>query len=160
MKRMLSWGMVSLFAFSMVWVYASPAWAGEGSMDQGSMAQSGCPMIQASRTPEVSGMVGALVANRQNEELGRVIHVTYGPDGGINFLIVSSCLPGMSGRLVGVPYRSFDNYPEGKSEVTLNLSTEDFKNAPSFTQDSWPNGVDRDWAQKAYEYFESTQYFG
>ena len=126
------------------------------------MTQSGCPMIQASRTPEVSGFVGALVTNNQKEELGRVSHVAYGPDGAINFLIVSSCLPGigMKRQLVAVPYRSFDYYSQGKSEVTLNLSAEDFKNAPSFAEDSWPNGLVSDWAQKAYDYFENTQYFG
>ena len=155
MKRMLSWEMALLFAVSMFWVYASPAWAAEGSM-----TETGCPMVQAYATPDVSGLVGAIVKNQNNEELGRVVDATFSPDGGTNFLIVSSCLPGMTGQLVAVPYRSMGYFPQTRDTVTLNISTEDFKNAPSFSKDSWPNGVGKDWVNKDYEYFEKTQYFG
>jgi hypothetical protein len=155
MKKVLSLGTALLFAVAMVWVYAPLAWAEEGTMAKGT-----CPEIMASNTPDVNGLVGALVTNHQNEELGRVADVTFSSDGGINFLVVSSCLPGMSGRIVGIPYKAFDNYPQGRSEVTLNLTMDEFKNAPSYSQDSWPNGVGKDWAQKDYEYFATTEYFG
>lgn len=146
-----------LLAASIFWVYASPAWAAEGNM-----AQSGCPEIMASIRPDdMSGLVGALVLDQHNEELGRVVDVSGSHDGGIDFLIVSSCLPGMDGQLVAIPYRSFNYLPREMRSVTLNLSMEDFKNAPSFSADSWPNGVSStNWGEKAYRYFEKTQYFG
>jgi len=203
MKRMLSWELVLLAAASMLWVYASPAWAGESDMvksqagvstgstnawiaapregdmarstsmlrvyaaspawtGEGTMAQSACPEIQAmnNKSIDMSGLLGAMVFNKDNEALGRVVDVSGSPSGGINFLIVSSCLPGMSGQLVAVPYTSYDYLPPRWDSVTLNLTTEDFKNAPSFSADSWPNRAGSDWSTKAYEYFEKTQYFG
>ncbi len=143
---------------SMLRVYAaSPAWTGEGDM-----AQSACPEVQAmnNRSIDMSGLLGASVMNKDHEALGRVIDVSGSPSGGINFLIVSSCLPGMSGRVVAVPYTSYDYAPPRWNSVTLNLTTEEFKNAPSFSADSWPNGAESDWSTKAYRYFENTQYFG
>jgi len=142
---------------SMLRVYAaSPAWTGEGTMAQGA-----CAGIQAmnDRSPDESGLLGALVLNKDHEALGRVVDVSGSPNGGINFLIVSSCLPGMNGQLVAVPYTAYD-YPSRWDSVTLNLTTEDFKNAPSFSADSWPNEAGSDWSTKAYRYFENTQYFG
>ena len=129
--------------------------------DEGTMAQSACPETQTmnNRSVDMSGLLGAMVLNKDHEALGRVIDVSGSASGGINFLIVSSCLPGMNGQLVAVPYTAYD-YPSRWDSVTLNLTTEDFKNAPSFSADSWPNGAGSDWSTKAYRYFENTQYFG
>ncbi len=202
MKRMLSWELVLLVAASMLWVYASPAWAGVSDMaksqagvstgstnawiaapregdlarstsmlrvyaaspawtSEGTMAKSACPEIQAmnNRSIDMSGLLGAMVLNKDHEALGRVVDVSGSDSGGTNFLIVSSCLPGMSGRLVAVPYRSYE-YGSRWDSVALNLTTEEFRNAPSFSADSWPDGVYSDWSTKAYRYFENTQYFG
>ncbi len=157
MKKILSVGMVSLLAASMFWIYASPARAAEGNMGQGA-----CSVIQEwNKSDDISGMVGALVSDVHNETLGRVVDVTDNVDGGINFLIVSSCLPGMSGRLVAIPYKSFNHYPLGESSVALGISAKDFRHAPSFSENSWRSGsVGSEWAQSAYRYFEHTEYFG
>ncbi len=162
MKRMRSWEIVMLAAAAMVWVYASPAWAAEGMMgSKDTMASSSCPEMMAwNRPDDVSGLVGALVSSRNNEELGRVVDVTESENGVTTFLIVASCLPEMSNQLVAIPYRSY-NLPQKRSALTLNLTMDEFKNAPTFSADSWrENTVGQDWGGKAYRYFESTQYFG
>jgi len=149
MKKLLSYGLVLLFGASLFWVYASPAWAE-------SMGQGECPWNEAwSRGDDPSGLVGAVALSPELNELGRVVDVTDSPDGGINFLIVSSCLPGMSGRLVAVPYNSFHNFQGQVDNVELPVSTKEFRDAPNFSRDSWPHNAN--WAQNAYRYFERSQ---
>ena len=58
----------------------------------------------------------------------------------------------MSVRLVAIPYRSFINYSGQIDNVTLNLSTKDFKDAPNFSRDLWAH--EANCAQNAYKYFE------
>lgn len=149
MKKLLSYGLVLLFGASLFWVYASPAWAE-------SMWGSACPWNEAwGRGYDPSGLVGAVALSPGLNELGRVADVTYNPDGGIHFLIVSSCLPEMSGRLVAVPYNSFNDFQGQADEVELPFSTKEFRDAPNFSIDSWSH--DANWAQNAYEYFEKIQ---
>lgn len=149
MKKVLSYGLVLLFGAALFWVYASPAWAG-------SMGQSECPLNEAwGRGYDPSGLVGAVALSPGLNELGRVVYVADSPDGGINFLIVSSCLPGMSGRLVAVPYNSFHNFHGQVDNVELPFSTKEFKDAPNFSVDSWSH--EANWAQNAYRYFEKIQ---
>lgn len=65
----------------------------------------------------------------------------------------------MSGQLVAIPYNSFNYYSRRIDHVTLNLSMEEFKDAPDFSRDTWTHNAS--WAENAaYQYFEKTQYFG
>jgi len=149
MKKLVSYGLVLLFGASLFWVYTSPAWAE-------SFWGSACPWNEAwGRGNDPSGLVGAVTLSPGLNELGRVVDVTYSPDGGINFLIVASGLPETSGRLVAVPYNSFNDFHGQVDDVEISFSTKEFKDAPNFSEDSWSH--DANWAQNAYEYFERIQ---
>jgi len=149
MKKILSYALVLLFGASLFWVYASPVWAE-------SMGGSACPWNKAwDREYDPSGLVGAVALSPGLNELGRVVDVMDSPDGGINFLIVSSCLPGMSGRLVPVPYYSSHYFGGQVDNVELPFSTKEFMDAPNYSRDSWLQ--DENWPQDAYRYFEKLQ---
>ena len=154
MNKGLRLGLVLLFGASMFLVSAMPAFAAEESM-----AQTACPFDTSwSRADLTSGLIGALVLDREGQDVGRVISVTADNQGTINFLIVSLCLPGMSDRLVAIPYTASDS-PAKMGTVTLALTMEDLKGAPTFSKDAWPYQVPYGWSQEAYNYFEKTQYF-
>ncbi len=150
MRKLLSYGLVLLFGVALFWVYALPAWA--DGMSQGS-----CPWNEHwGKGYDPSGLVGAVALSADLDELGRVVYVSDSPEGGINFLVVSSCLPGMGGRLVPVPYNSSHYYFGGQvDKVELPFSTMEFREAPNFSRDSWPHHAN--WAQNAYRYFEKIQ---
>jgi hypothetical protein len=149
MKRILSYGLILLFGAALLSVYASPAWAK-------SMGQSTTPGNKAWSTGyDPSGLIGAVALSPGLHELGRVVDVTDATDGSINFLIVSSCLPGESGRLVAVPYYSSHNFGGQVDSVEIPYSTKEFKDAPNYSRDSWSH--EANWPQNAYLYFENVQ---
>lgn len=154
-KKGLLLGLALLFGASMFLVSAMPAFAAEDSM-----AQSACPFDRSWSRAYLpgGGFIGALVLDREGEDVGRVIDVTTNNQGTINFLIVSLCLPDMSDRLVAIPYTASDS-PAKSGDVTLALTMDDLKGAPTFSRDEWPYQVHYGWAQEAYNYFEKTQYF-
>ncbi len=154
MNKGLLLGLALLFGASMFLGSAMPAWAAEGSKEQRVCAWDS----SMARAGSSSGLVGALVFDQQKEAVGRVIDVTYREEWVTNFLIVSLCLPGMSDRLVAIPYTSSDRSAHVKS-VTLALSQKDLEGAPSFSTKEWPNLMKSGWAQASFEYFAKTTYF-
>lgn len=105
-----------------------------------------------------SPLMGALVVGRNGEELGRVAGVTLNANDQINFLIVASCLPGMTDRFVAVPYSAIDNLQSGPEAlafgaVRVNVSQSDFEHAPSFARADWPNISSSRWARDSYDWF-------
>jgi hypothetical protein len=149
MKKLLTYGLVLLFGASVFWVYSAPARAEE-------MWGSTCPWNAAWGSGyDPSGLVGAMALSPDLDPLGRVVEVMDSPDGGIDFLVVSSCLPGTSGRLVAVPYKSSHDFGGQVDNVELPFSTEEFRDAPNYSRDSWSHNTN--WAQNAYQYFEKIQ---
>jgi hypothetical protein len=149
MKRLLSYGLILLFGAALLSVHASPAWAK-------SMGQSTTPGNEAWSTGyDPSGLIGAMALSPGLEELGRVVDVGDTTDGNIIFLIVSSCLPGQSGRLVAVPYYSSHNFGGQVASVEIPYSAKEFKDAPSYSRDSWSRSAN--WAQNDFQYFENIQ---
>jgi hypothetical protein len=143
-----------LLGGAMFWTMATPAWAawsvGSGTPKRGCAYE---PLKGVGNNQ--SAYIGALVADRQNETLGTVSDVTVDSGGMVNFLIVTPCLPGMTDRLVPVLYRTVDiTFPASVDRVTVNLTKEDFKGAPSFSAGQWPTEVNSGWAQRAFNYYE------
>ena len=151
MNKIWALGFALLLGASMFAGSAIPAWAEEQSM-----AQSACTLDMSWKEPVyASELFGALVLDQNREGLGRVVGVTFenGEDM-TNFIIVSSCLPGRAEELVAIPFKGYP-YSPSEGTLTLGLSKEDFANAPVYS------GILEDnWAQKAFEYWEGTPYFG
>jgi hypothetical protein len=150
MNKIWTVGLTALFGAAMVMAIVAPA-----RPDEGAMGASACPWYLSLGGPShESSYVGAMVLDRRGEGLGRVIDVTVDGRGLVNFLIVSSCLPGMPDQLVAIPFSAFDT--PGKVEiVTLDLTRDNFEAAPSFHKDSWPyQQSGGNWAETAYLYFD------
>jgi hypothetical protein len=135
------------------------SWAAEGAMGSGAS----CPVDFAyslTQPPLISnysdgGFIGATVLDRNDHDLGKVVDVTAGPNGGVNFLIIYSCLPGMTQKLVAYPVREFDtDQPVGT--LVINANREEFQHAPTIESNLWPSGVGTRWVGESYRYFENT----
>ena len=165
MKRIWVLGFALLLGAPLFLGYAIPTWAEEQGMAQGACALDTSWSKPAYDTPGygTESLFGVLVSDWTGEELGRVVGVTFesGEDM-TNFIIVSSCLPGKSGQLVAIPFKANPSYfptkanlyPSEKGVLTLDLNKEEFMNAPRYSGIPGEN-----WAQKALEYWENTQYF-
>jgi hypothetical protein len=116
-----------------------------------------CPIPSFTGPSHDSGYLGAMAVDRQYNELGRVIDVTAGTEGMVNFLIVSSCLPGMGDRLVAIPVREFDIH-ESVGTVVTGITQEEFEKAPAISSKEWNNLGSRwsSWIRGDYNYFEKT----
>ncbi len=159
MKKLWFLAISFLFGTAMVFSSIGYSWAGEGAMSSGAS----CPVTFANseiQPPVINGYndggyIGATVLDRDHQELGKVVDVTAGPNGGINFLIIYSCLPGMSEHLVAYPVRMLDtDQPVGT--VTINASRQEFEHAPTIESNLWPSQVGTSWVGESYQYFENT----
>jgi hypothetical protein len=151
MKKLLALAMSVVFGGSMFFAYAVPAMAGEYTMAQGAS----CPMPSFITGPSHdSGFLGALALDRRGNELGRVIDVTVGGGGMVNFLVVYSCLPGMNGKLVAIPVNSLDTR-QSIGTVITGVTQEDFQKAPAISSQEWNEIGSRwsSWFQEDYRYF-------
>lgn len=119
------------------------------------------------RTP----VVGAEVVNTQGDRLGRVVDATVGPgaygastrEADTNFIIVAPYLSELRGKLVAIPF-SLADYAGSKPatpmrQITVDISRDQFAQAPTIDQYAWPMGVKSGWATDSYRYFGQTPYF-
>ncbi len=119
-----------------------------------------------------SQVVGAEVVNTQGDHLGRVVDVTVGSgsyeaatrEADPNFIIVSPYMRELNGKLVAIPYTHFESVgsmtsPRGQRELTVDISKDQFLQAPTIDQYAWPMGVRSSWATDSYRYFGQTPYF-
>ncbi len=119
-----------------------------------------------------SQVVGAEVMNTQGDHLGRVVDVTVGSgsyeaatrEADPNFIIVSPYMRELNGKLVAIPYTHFESVgsmtsPRGQRELTVDITKDQFLQAPTIDQYAWPMGVRSSWATDSYRYFGQTPYF-
>ena len=160
MKKLLVLAISMVFGMSMFLTYAVPVMAGD---DMGISESCPMPSMKGANqytfggTSHKSGYMGALAVDRQYNDLGRVVDVLTGggSEGGVDFLVVSSCLPGMNGRLVAIPFSAIENHPSFGTVIT-GVTKEDFQKAPSISSDEM-NGLGWSrWVQEDYKYFEKT----
>jgi len=153
MKKLLVLVISVVFGMSMFFTYALPAMAAEG---EGMMAGETCPLPSFSGPSHDSGYLGALAVDREYKDLGRVVDVlsTGGNDGWITFLVVSSCLPGNSGKLVAIPYTAADRH-QAVGTVVTDVTQDDFQKAPTIASEMNGAGWNK-WVQESYDYFAKT----
>ena len=138
---------------SILFSYAMPATADDDMPGLGAT----CPTAAFTGPTHDSGYVGAMAMDRQYNELGRVIDVTAGSEGSVNFLIVSSCLEGMEGKLVAIPVRLPDTR-ESMNTVVTGVTQEEFETAPAVPSKDWNDLGSRwsSWIRDDYNHFEKT----
>ncbi len=152
MKRIWALGFALVLGVSMFLGYSVPTWAEEQNM-----GQAACALDTSWKEPSIANeLFGVLALDQNREELGRVVGVSFADheEYVTNFILISSCLPGMNGELVAIPFTA---YPYSPSEgiLSLGLTKEEFMNAPRYSGILGDN-----WAQKALRYWEKTEYFG
>ena len=76
-------------------------------------------------------------------------------DGTINYLIFSSCLPGMSDKLVAIPVWDFDT-TQRFATVTVSVTKDQFLGAPAISSMEWNNLGSRwtSWLEEEHASFE------
>ena len=152
MNKLLALAISLVFGMSMFFAFAGPATAGEDTMMQGTS----CAIPSFSSPSQNSEYLGALVLDSQNNELGRVVDVTAGTDGAVNFLVVYSCLPGMSDKLVAIPvFDSELSYGQKLGTVTVSVTKDEFMGAPAITSQEWTDIGSRwnHWFNENRDYF-------
>jgi len=153
MKRIWFLAIAVVFGLSMFFTYAGPAAASEDTMAQGAS----CTIPSFSGASHDSGYLGALVLDPQGNELGRVFDVMSASEGTADYLIVYSCLPGMSDKLVAIPIWDFDS-PQKLGTVTVSTTKEQFMGAPAISSNEWSDLGSRwtHWLEDDHAYFEKT----
>ncbi len=151
MKKVLILAISVVFGMSMFFAYAGPALAGD-TMAQGTS----CALPSFTGPSHDSGYMGARVLDPQDNELGRVFDVTAGADGAINFLVVYSCLPGMTDKLVAIPVFEVETN-QRVGTITVGVTKEQVMGAPAITSGEWNNlgFLWSHWFDKNRDYFEN-----
>jgi hypothetical protein len=142
----------ALVGVFMVFTYAGYGLAGGETMAKGET----CPLDWSASGPaQFSGYIGALVLDRDKQELGRVVHVTHDSREAINFLIIYSCLGDMRDQLVAFPV-NLSNPKQRVDTVVLDTTQQEFRGAPVVESRMYPTRVRSSWADESYHYFENT----
>lgn len=133
----------------MLFTYAGYALAGGETMAKGES----CPLNWSMSGPaQFSGYIGALVLDRDKQELGRVVHVTFDSRDAINSLIIYSCLGDMRDKLVAFPVK-LSNPQQKRETVILDTTQQEFRGAPAVESRMYPTHVRSSWADESYHYF-------
>jgi hypothetical protein len=151
MKKLLVLTIAVVLGMSMFVAYAVPEAAGEYTIAEGLS----CATPSFSGPSFGSGYMGAMVLDPQDNELGRVFDVMSADEGTINFLIVSSCLPGMNDKVVAIPVWDLDT-PQRLGTVKVSVTKEQFLGAPAISSQEWSN-LGFLWT---YWFEENNRYFG
>ena len=153
MKKLLVLAIAIAFGMSMFVAYAVPATAGEDTMAQGAS----CATPSFSGPSYGSGYMGAMVLDPQGNGLGRVFDLMSAAEGTVDYLIVYSCLPGMSDKLVAIPVWDFDT-PQRLGTVTVSVTKQQFLGAPAISSQEWSDLGSRwtYWLEDNHHYFEGT----
>lgn len=101
-----------------------------------------------------SDICGKDIRNKQNEDLGKISDCLIDPDGG---RVVYGVLARSSNRYA-IPWSALALTPDAK-RFTIDLTSEQLKNAPAFGSDSWPNAADERWAIEIHRYYHVQPYW-
>lgn len=103
---------------------------------------------------KASDLTGKDCHNTQNEDLGRISDLLIDPDTGrILYGILAS-----GGNRYAIPYSALSMSSDAKKYI-VNVSKDQLKNAPSFTDDRWPNVSDERWAVEVHRYYKVEPYW-
>lgn len=103
---------------------------------------------------KASDLTGKDCHNMQNEDLGRISDLLIDPDAGrIIYGVLAS-----GGNRYAIPFTALTLSTDAK-KFQVNLTKDQMKNAPTFTEDKWPNVSDERWATEVHRYYHVTPYW-
>jgi len=96
-----------------------------------------------------STLVGMEVRARDNEKVGKIQDLTIDSKNGriVYAAISAGGFLGIGDKLVAVPWNSLQLHSDQENEryAVLNVQRQDFQNAPSFSENSWPTTQNQIW---------------
>jgi sporulation protein YlmC with PRC-barrel domain len=103
---------------------------------------------------KASDLDGKDCRNMQNDDLGKISDMLIDPDSGrIMYGILAS-----GGSRYAIPWNAITLSTDAK-KFQVDISKEQLKNAPSFTDDRWPNVGDEHWAVEVHRYYHVQPYW-
>ncbi len=101
------------------------------------------------------------VTNENGEDLGKIEDIMIDVESGrIAFAVInsSSGILGRESRLFAIPWSALKVSLHDKKFI-LNISKDNFSNAPSFTKNSWPDLANLSWLREVYAYYGYQPYW-
>lgn len=103
-------------------------------------------------------VIGANVMDSAGERLGKIDNLLIDAHSGqaVYGIVAAGGVLGMGDKLIAVPWNAIRNSPEDRGGTTyvLDMSRDEFKNAPSFEAKEWALIGERGWMKRACDYFK------
>lgn len=101
-----------------------------------------------------SDLVGKVVEGHNHEKLGLVEDLVIGPDGQVNYMVISHDeMPGMEDKLTPIPFSAINKEASSGKKIVVDVAKEELKNAPSFARNQWPEFHNSGYGEKLHGYF-------
>lgn len=149
-------GMLGLAVFFGV-ALAAPGWSADRTMDKPYGAEKrtedlgSTEHIAMGDIHRASELLDRRIENTQGDKLGSVKDLVIGRDGKVSYLILSrGGVLGMGDKLIPIPLQAATL---SEDRIILNVTEDRLANAPSFSEDEWPNFNDPAWSQKVFGYY-------
>lgn len=139
------------FAFALLTAFAASA--AERTTPMGT----NMPNVNA-QMEKASTIIGMDVENPQGESLGTIKDIVIDRNTGQIAYAVLSGVSGAENKLFAVPWSALQ---PGTTATTLSLNVPKSKleNAPSFSQDNWPDMANRSYGKKIFQYYGVQPYW-
>ncbi len=102
---------------------------------------------RASRPLRAKDILGAKVSIRGDTSVGTVDDIVFDRDGYVEYLLVNK-----NGKYVVVPWEAAKFNP-AQRVATVNITQEQFRQVPTYTQGQWPNFYDQSYRTQVYGYY-------
>ncbi len=125
------------------------------------------PEVAKRKTAEKYGIVtastiiGELVVNRENENLGKIHDLVIdAKQGHLAYAVLASGgYLGMGNRLFAMPWKAFE-FATTEHKLILDVDKEKLMAAPGFDKDKkWPDFADHKWGSSIHEYYGYAPYW-
>ncbi len=102
-----------------------------------------------------SDLVGKAVENHKQENLGVVEDLVIGPDGRVNFVVISNSeLPKKGDKLTPIPFSAINKDASGEGKIVINVDKKELESAPGFASNQWPDFSKSHYGEKLHGYYD------
>jgi len=131
-----------------------PYWQTDGTRASSGDAYRDRWYQRATAWQKASDLSGKDCHNLQNEDIGRISDLIIDPDGGrILYGVLAN-----SGKRYAIPWNAVTLTADAK-KFQVNLPKDRIKDAPSFSDGTWPNVTDTRWADEIHRYYSVQPYW-
>ncbi len=103
-------------------------------------------------------VIGKTIYDERGNELGTIENVVLSNDGTVQYVVLSGDFQGARGRLYPVPWNQFNR--SDPNRFVLNVRPERLAEAPSFTENNWPNFRQNEWQSQVSDFYASAAQAG